>query len=209
MPLVVPDMVRIRVKGRQAGNRVEQVLDFKVTPNEAVPTPEVTRTNVIEDELLPDFLGGWENHVLPLLATAYTFDGIEAMDLDVPDGQIWELSSGETGQNPGDPLPSNVCASIRKVSNRVRGARAGRLFLGGLVDAAATANTLATTTQGEIQSGFNALWGAVEETGNLSDHWIQWCVIHTRDGEPWGVSPVTSFAVDAALTHQDRRIRVR
>lgn len=207
MALVVPNMVRLRTKGRMAGNRVEQVFDFRVEHLGA--TNPSSRTDTIEEILIPDFVGGWENHILPHLSSTYTFDGVEAVDLDVDNGQVWEESSGSQGGNPGDPLPSNVSAVVRKVSNRVRGARSGRFFLGGLVDAAASGNVLLSGTKSEIQGGVNALYSAVEESGSAMGYIVQWSVIHTRDGVPWGVSPVSGFSVEAALSHQDRRIRVR
>lgn len=200
---VVPGMILSTVKGQLLGNRVEQVFATKVQVNAPIG---VTRRDAVQ--AMSDRIGtGWRDNVLPHLSTAYTFHGVETIDIDSLEGDIYTSAFNLTGANPGEPFPSNVAVVVRKNSGRRRGTRQGRFFLGGVVEAAAAGNTLVPTFQAELQESLDDLWSAWEETGTAFDVWDQPAVIHTSGGEPTGVSFVSSFTVQAKLSHQDRRIR--
>lgn len=202
---VIPEIAQVTVRGEVSGNPIVQVFHFRVQDHESI---EVDRTEAL-DILASEVRDGWEDHILPHLATAYRFIGVDLVDLDSADGHVATRTSTESGKNPGEALPSNIAAVVRKSSGRVRGTRQGRFFLGGLVEASTVGNRLVASVQSEIQAGVDALWSAVEETSSLSEWYLQWAVVHTVKGVPTGVSTVTSFQVDPAISHQDRRIKVR
>lgn len=205
---VIPEIAQVTVRGELAGNPVLQVFHFRVSA-EAGGT--LTDREEALDHLADEVRDAWEDHMLIHLATAYRFLGVDLVDLDSADGYVTQRGSTQSGKNPGEPLPSNIAAVVHKNSNRIRGTRQGRFYLGGLVEASTVGNRLASDVQSSIQSGVDGLWSAVEDTGSspLTEWDLQWCVVHTTDGAPSGVSVVTSFSVASSVSHQDRRISVR
>lgn len=206
MAWVIPDVFVATIKGSLAGNAVEQVHAFRLV---TVELPALlTREEALEaaGEKIKD---GWKDNMLTHFASAYSFTGVDIVDLNSLDGWVGTIPASATGANPGEPYPSNIAAVARKSSARVRGTRQGRMFLGGLLEASGSGNRLLPSVVSEIQTSLNALRADWEETGVIADWQLQPVVIHTRAGEPVGVSVVTGYTLDAGLSHQDRRIRVR
>lgn len=201
--LVIPDFVQTTVKMSAQGNKLQNVWYFKVEGTGAGNT----RTDAIEF-LREQIVEGWEDHIMPLLHSSVTFDGITTVDIDVENGEVWDDASGVQGALGGEPMPTNVAGVVTKGGNRRRGLRQGRFFIGGLADGQLNGNTWLTGAYNSMQPALNDLREKWTEEGTLAAFLFSPQVVHQSAAGVY-TSQVTSFDLKTSVSHQDRRIRVR
>lgn len=203
MPLVIPDAVSLSIHGRFLGNEVVNTFAWLVRA-----TSLSTRTQSIES-LQDQIKDGWKDNVLPHVSNQYTLTSWTMVDLDVPDGRVWERTYNLSGAQTGQPLPSNVAVRVVKQSERRAGLRMGSFYLGGFTEAATNGNQLDPVGHTNLQNAMDALKEKWTETGTLAiDYDYEPITIHQKAGQVY-VSTISSFDVAKSVTHQDRRIKNR
>lgn len=202
MPLIVPGVVNVTIKGRHLGNKCYNTLSFAV--NETISK---TRQDCIA-KLRSQVVNSWEDDVLPQLSNRYTFEGIETVDVNEAGGRVWDDSSGKTGVLTAEPLPSTVCVRVMKDAERRAGLRRGSLFIGGLVEAHTVGNQMYAEARANMQAAMDAFYNEVEDSGTTSD-WSYWPITVHRVGDEVSISAIEGFSVQTSVSHQDRRMRVR
>lgn len=161
MAIVYADQVsEMAIEATYAGRPVVNVMHFK--NDESIQNDAATAK---------DFLNNWQDHIIPILESAYVLTGARYRSLDRND-----LNSGTVpidgtkptaGQIAGDALPPNVAMLVHKITTgRQRGQREGRWFLAGLTAEAVDDNgSILASAQGTYQAGLDSFLSGVNDAG--------------------------------------------
>lgn len=130
MPLVVPDVVRYAIHGRNSAARpVVNIIDVKLTTN----TGAITRQDVI-DGAGRDIVNAWQNRIMAMLTANYTIMGVKWVDLSTASSPTGEFGPNTSYRLNGG-IPANLAASpavaaeVIKLGSSFRGKRQGRMYL--------------------------------------------------------------------------------
>lgn len=174
-------------------------------------------------------LNTWHTRVLPLVSNQYFAQSVSWVDLDSPTGSVGSISASTAhtwpvaGSNIQPPTPTNVAVLVTKLVTAQRGARKGRMFIGGICEDltdTTTANQIRTTNMVTWQAAFTGFKNDLNlSAGGPFSYDTHQVVPHilTRDapippatvGNPaTGIGlTVSALTVQSTLATQRRRLR--
>lgn len=210
MALVFPNVVRFTVVGEYQGQDMMNVFDIELEDVSGSITPRNERIF----GLAGDLLNQWDDHILPLLVTAYRALEVRWVDLDSPTGTTGSRSSTDAstwpanGGNPGAGLPGNVYAKvIKQLQGKNRQERNGLTRLGGIAEAATTTdnpNSLTALSITETNSAFENLKDGINV---LAGGWqANIGVLHTVNNTATAFSPISTFSTGTTVGTIRRRM---
>lgn len=172
-------------------------------------------------DVVEDFAGNWQDHVLLLVDSGLTLQRFEWRCLDPNDNQVGVTQpiSGKptVGGQAGTGMPPNVAMLVHKnTSNRPRGRRDGRCFLAGVQEGfVGEDGTIGSTELASFNGVLEDFYNGISDTGTFTDL-ERWPVVLettalSRDPEapPQTISNrrVTSITLDQLVATQRDRLR--
>jgi len=232
MPFVVNGTCRYTLHGLFYGRATATVLDYFIDTTGGT----AGRTEAI-DAMAGILINEWNDSLLPVQSSAWVFQKVSWVDLDEEDGVTGErnTSGSITLPKPGaitfNQGSANVAVLVKKVIDRKRGARSGRIYVPGFEEGmtgSTTGNEIQTANLTSWQTKCAAFLGDTNQSGGLvaGQPYDSWMVVshiltrgpdkvfggrypHTEPGDPLTGEPlkVKSLQVQATLATQRRRIR--
>lgn len=222
---IVPKVCQYVVHGFYGDKNIANVLCYEIN---------TTGSTMSRDDAIVAMggilLNEWHTSVLPLLVPQYAAQKVSWMDLDSATGVIGERSAsgGHTWPSNGGSamaaMAGNVAVLVTKNLSASRGARRGRMYIGGVsegINDAFIPNTMQASVQSTWQTAFTSFLGNTNQTDAiLGANYQSWMVVphiltrHTPIGDAKLGTPATgqgkrvsSLIVQARLATQRRRLR--
>lgn len=150
------------------------------------------------------------SHLLPLMSGQVSYTGIQVTDLsDVSGGQFESFcTTGCTGGESGNVLPSNVTLAIKKITNLRGRSFRGRNYFYGLAEDQVSGDTVNSSVVTAIADAYGLLVGPDAMLTGAT-----WAVVSYCNGKTWRTSAVVSsiigVSVDDTIDSQRRRLKGR
>ena len=183
-----------------------------------------TRTSAL-DTLNPKVVKAYQDNILAMMTTAYTFDHCHWTDLDSLDGRSGDIGpqsgSPTTGASSNPACPPGVCMLVQLHCGHTRRQRGGRMFVPaiqeGVVDDAGNMTTTFHSFAEPKAQAYRTAINALTDTVGLETVAMRVVHIdkHRGSGEPptdpstwtWDSTDVDSVSLDFMVATQRRRQR--
>lgn len=233
MAFIVPGVCRYTVHGLVDNRPTANVIDYFIDT-----TGSWEERADACDKMCGIVLNEVNDSWLPQIVNTWSFLKVSYVDLDQDDGPTGERNTSgaitlpKPGTKSGETMPANTSVLVRKVINRQRGARVGRIYIAGVPELDTTQpvlNVLESTKMAAWQTKMTAFLGDTNQNNQpfLGGTYNSWMVVShitsrgapktkttkygpvSYPGEPLTgqALKVTGLAVDSRLATQRRRLR--
>jgi hypothetical protein len=169
---VVPDVCRYTVHGTIGGRQTANILDYKITASGVVTATRPEAIDAMAGIIINEVRDSW----LPRISNLWSFNSVSWIDLNTPDGVTGERNSSgayvlpKPGTSALSAMPPNVSILVRKVIDRKRGAKNGRMYIPGVTEGetpTGASGAMDSTPVTAWQTQMTAFLGDTNQTGGI------------------------------------------
>lgn len=193
----IPNGIKIEIIGRKGG-----------APNVNIVwgTTETTISGAFLETLADAVVAWWNANIKPLVTASFSLESVVCTQWDIPNGlqHVEDLVTPSVGTATGADTPSNVAAVTTFYTGYTGRSNRGRVYNGGIADAAVVTNTLTTSYVASMLTAWSAFQGAL---ANLSVVHVVASFQSNNAPRVIGVpTPITEYGMNNVVDTQRRRI---